>query len=277
MLRPLKRAVWRSTALLGRILRREGVPILTYHSIDDSGSLISVAPRAFEWQMQYLERAGLRSLPLREYVDRLAAGDLPRRGAFVITFDDAFKNVLDVALPILRRHGFTATVFVPTEHVGKPAPWIMRPGLPHLPLMGWAELAELGAHGFDIQSHSCTHPFLTSLPAEELEREVTASRREIEQRLGRPADLFCYPYGDLDDRVIDVLRRHGCRGAVTLEFGVNRPGSDPLRLRRVGSAHFTEPAALEACLSGCYAPLVNLRRRLRARGQEHDPRRLPGV
>ena len=124
----VKRALWSGIGTLGKVLRLGGFPILTYHSIDDSGSLISVSPAAFGAQMEYLHSNGFRALSLRDYVTRLPLGRLPARGAFVITFDDGFRNVHEIALPILRRLGFAATVFVPTDHVGGSATWTMRPG-----------------------------------------------------------------------------------------------------------------------------------------------------
>jgi len=273
----VKRALWSGLGWLGKALGLGGVPILTYHSIDDSGSLISVSPAAFAAQMEYLHRHGFRALSLRDYVARLPLGSLPARRAFVITFDDGFRNVHEVALPILRRLGFTATVFVPTDHVGGSATWTMRPGLPQLPLMSWAELAELQAAGFDIQSHACSHPFLTSLTPTEAAREIVESKRTLERALHNTTDLFCFPYGDRDRAVAEILEGSGYRGAVSLEFGLNSPGDDPFGLRRVGSAHFTSPAKFEACVWGMYAPLLRARLRLRAAlgGKRPDPRREP--
>jgi len=269
-----KRALWLVLGRLGKALRLGGVPILTYHSIDDSGSLISVPPAAFAAQMEYLHRHGFRALTLRDYVTQLPLGSLPPRQAFVLTFDDAFKNVHAVALPILRRLGFTATVFAPTDHVGGSASWAMRPGLPQLPLMTWEELAELQAAGFDIQSHACSHPFLTSLTTAEATREIVESKRTIERTLGNTTDLFCFPYGDRDAAVAGILRSSGYRGAVSLEFGLNSPGGDPFRLRRLGSAHFSSPAKFEACVWGLYAPLLRVHLGLRAAlfGKRPDPR-----
>jgi len=271
----MKRALWSGLGTVGKALHLGGVPILTYHSLDPSGSLISVSPAAFAAQMEYLHRHGFRALSLRDYVARLALGSLPARGAFVITFDDGFRNVHQIALPILRRLGYTATVFVPTDHVGGSATWTMRPGLPQLPLMSWEELAELQAAGLDIQSHACSHPFLTTLTPAEAERELVESKRTIEERLGNTADLFCYPYGDGNAAVAELLRSSGYRGAVTLEFGLNSPGADPLRLRRVGSAHFTSPAKFEACVWGMYTPLLRAKLRLRSAlsSTPPDPRR----
>jgi peptidoglycan/xylan/chitin deacetylase (PgdA/CDA1 family) len=271
----LKRAVWSVLGRLGQALHLGGVPILTYHSIDDSGSLISVSPADFTAQMEYLHHHGFRSLSLRDYVTQLPLGRLPARGACVITFDDGFRNVHEIALPILRRLGFVATVFVPVDHVGGSATWTMRPGLPQLPLMSWEELAELQAAGFDIQSHACKHPFLTALNRAAATREIVESKREIERRLRNATDLFCYPYGDWNADVAAILRDAGYRGAVSLEFGVNPRRGDLFRLRRIGSAHFTSPAKFEACIWGMYAPLLRARLWLRAAllGKRPDSRR----
>ncbi len=88
------------------------VPILTYHSIDDSGSIISTSPDKFRSQMRHLRDKHFNVISLKEVVTNIRKkSPLPRR-SIAITFDDGFKNVYNIAYPILKNYGFTATVFL---------------------------------------------------------------------------------------------------------------------------------------------------------------------
>lgn len=99
-------------------------------------------------------------------------------------------------------------------------------------LAGWEELARLDPRLVAIGSHTLTHPILTTLPADEAEKEICGSRALLEKRLGRPVELFCYPNGALDSSALALARRT-YRVAVTAAPGAVRPGSDPLLLPRL--------------------------------------------
>jgi peptidoglycan/xylan/chitin deacetylase (PgdA/CDA1 family) len=155
-----------------------------------------------------------------------------------ITFDDAFRSVLTLGLPILRDLGVPASVFVPTGHIGGgPMRW---PGIdewsggPHEhELVGctWDDIAELAEAGWEIGSHTRTHPRLTSLSDHEVRTELVDSKAECEERLGRPCRSLAYPYGDHDERIVRATRRAGYVAAGTL------PGrfetTEPLRYPRL--------------------------------------------
>ncbi len=101
----------------------ELVPVLRYHSLDETGSCISTPPSAFRAHLAFLARHGLRAVSLRDHAlldpDEAAA-------TVVVTFDDGFQNNLDVALPALREHGGTATFYVVAGCVGAPPAWTQR-------------------------------------------------------------------------------------------------------------------------------------------------------
>jgi peptidoglycan/xylan/chitin deacetylase (PgdA/CDA1 family) len=98
--------------------------------------------------------------------------------------------------------------------------------------MRWAQLRELAAAGHEIGSHTLSHPLLTRVGGEQLEREVAGSKAILERELGVACEAFCYPNGDCDDRVVEAVRRAGYRVAVVTAWGPNGPGADPLRLTR---------------------------------------------
>lgn len=267
-MREIERQLLRCLGTLGENLKSRPIPpVLTYHSIDDSGSMVSVSPREFAWQMSYLKEKGFRSVSFRDYINALDGKTVLPAKAVVITFDDGFRNVHDVALPIMLRSGFTGTVFVPTAFIGKIPGWEMEEGLPRLPLMDWGELKALSRSGFEIQSHTHNHCRLSHLEASRIRTEIAESREAIECELGNRVDMLGYPYGENGDAAVSELKRAGFIGAATIEFGLNSPGADLFRLRRVGSAHFSERLAFRTCVWGMYGGLLAMRRtykRLRA-------------
>jgi peptidoglycan/xylan/chitin deacetylase (PgdA/CDA1 family) len=178
-----------------------------------------VTPQAFERQLELLVRRGYEGATFRD----VALG--PRAGKSVaVTFDDAYLSVLELARPILDRLGLPATVFVPTDWParGEPMRW---PGIDQwmggefeaeLRPLTWEQLAELDAHGWEIGSHTRSHPHLTSLSDTALEQELCESRAECERRLGRACTTLAYPYGDYDARVVAAAGRAGYEAACTL-------------------------------------------------------------
>jgi len=172
--------------------------ILTYHSIDDSRSAISVTPLAFKQQIEWLARQEVRVVPLNVL---LTLPDHTR--AVALTFDDGIANVATLALPILAEHGITATVFVVSRQVGKDNRWEARSRhrAPLLPLLNWEQLGSLFSRGWTIGSHSRSHRHLPSCSAQQLDDEVEGAADDITAALGARPAWFAYPYGAVDGRV----------------------------------------------------------------------------
>jgi peptidoglycan/xylan/chitin deacetylase (PgdA/CDA1 family) len=175
------------------------IPFLTYHSVDGSGSPVSTAPRDFERQMAFLARAGYRTIRLGEAAALVRAREpLPER-RLLISFDDGYRNNLETALPILRRHGFTAVVFVTTGVIGGDNSWPdQHPAIPKLPMMDPDELRALRAGGIDIGAHTHTHSRLPELGPTAVREELSRSKNILEDILGKSVDLFSYPFGAHD-------------------------------------------------------------------------------
>jgi peptidoglycan/xylan/chitin deacetylase (PgdA/CDA1 family) len=205
---------------------------LTYHSIDGSGSTISVAPGAFDGHARWLESGRVRVVSLDEIVDG-SHGD-----AVAVTFDDGFANVM-APVQRLRAAGLPVTLFVVSGRVGSTNAWGDRAsaGVPTLPLLGWSDLERLAALGVTIAAHSRTHAALSTVSDAALEDELAGCQADLERRLGiRPRHL-AYPYGDLDDRVAERTRQHYAF-AHTTECAAVAGGSDPCRLPRVDMYYF---------------------------------------
>jgi peptidoglycan/xylan/chitin deacetylase (PgdA/CDA1 family) len=188
-------------------LRLGEVPmILMYHGVADEAedpNHLCVAPNRFAEQMGWLKRRGLRGVGIGTLVDEMRAGR--SRGLVGITFDDGYVNVLEAALPELRRHGFTATMFVISGRLGASNEWDEGP---RWPLMSAGQVGELAAAGMEIGSHSATHARLAGIGAGQLEAEVSESKASIGELLGARIRGFAYPYGSMD-----AAARHAVRDA----------------------------------------------------------------
>jgi peptidoglycan/xylan/chitin deacetylase (PgdA/CDA1 family) len=218
------------------------VPILAYHRFGAAGGRMVVSPSSFAAQLEWLARNDYRVIPLAQLAGYLAGKQtLPRR-AVVITIDDGYESAHRHALPLLRKHGFPATLFVYTDFVGGGGE-----------SLSWQQLHELASSGLvDIQAHSKSHRnLLERSPAESdqqyrhgLEQEVRAPREILERRLPVQVRHFAFPYGDANDIVLDLLGRQQYQLAVTVNPGGNPFFAQPFMLRRtMRSGPACRPAA----------------------------------
>jgi peptidoglycan/xylan/chitin deacetylase (PgdA/CDA1 family) len=187
---------------------RRDLPVLTYHSIDNSGSPVSIAPREFRRHMDALAAAGWRTIDVDTFLRGRRDGGWPAR-TFVLTFDDGYRNLLDEALPVMAACGFTGVVFAATDRVGGTMIGPDEPSwTPASPLLDWDGLRAMAAAGWSIASHAVTHRRLPSLAPAEVARELAESRARIEHEIGAAARALAYPYGDASP---DVERLAGER------------------------------------------------------------------
>jgi peptidoglycan/xylan/chitin deacetylase (PgdA/CDA1 family) len=181
------------------------VLVLCYHAVSpDWPADLSVMPERFEAQLELLVRRGYVGATFER-----AVTDAPAKRTLAVTFDDAFRSVLDLALPVMRRLGLPGSIYVPTDFPGRPGPmawdgtdrWVGGPHEHELRCLEWAELGELRESGWEIGSHTRSHPHLTQLSDEALRDELEGSRAECEEAIGSPCRTIAYPYGDVDERV----------------------------------------------------------------------------
>ena len=133
---------------------------------------------------------------------------------------------------MLRRHGLTATVFVPTDHVGATNGWEHQ-ARAAAPIMDWDALADVVAAGLTVASHAASHRPLTALAHHEVVLEVLRSRAAIEDRLGRPVTAIAYPYGEHDPIVRHLVGAAGIPTGVTCEGRRSHAGDERLALPRI--------------------------------------------
>jgi peptidoglycan/xylan/chitin deacetylase (PgdA/CDA1 family) len=233
--------------------------ILTYHSIDQASTPISVSPSCFERHIAWLTRSAVRVLPLPELFRTTDAEQ-----AVSITFDDALGSVSDIAAPILAAHGLTATVFVPTARVGLDNRWrgTGDRGIPMQRIMTWDEIAVLLERGWTIGAHTRSHPRLVECDDRELVDELAGAAEDIRTHTGQQPRTFAYPYGALNDRV--------CRAAgqvydlcCTTDLRVLSDGEDRTALPRLDAYYLQTPGLLERWGSARQLRYLGFRRVLR--------------
>jgi peptidoglycan/xylan/chitin deacetylase (PgdA/CDA1 family) len=200
-----------------------------------------LSPERFAGQMRVLARSGLRGVSLAEL--RAAESRGRAQGLVGLTFDDAYRDVLDWAPPVLAGHGFTATVFAVSDLLGGENTWDPPP---RRRLMDADDLRRLADQGWEVGSHGATHVRLAGLDADGLRREVAGSRQALARVTGVPPATFCYPYGSVDAAAVEAVRAAGYVSAcaVSPPPGLDRELASP----RIGIAERDHPLRFAARL-----------------------------
>ncbi|KUF15948.1 polysaccharide deacetylase [Streptomyces silvensis] len=203
--------------------------IAMYHSVADPADdpyRITVSPERLDAQLGWLRRRGLRGVSVERLLDACRRGR--GRGLVGLTFDDGYRDFLDHAVPLLHRHGCTATVFVLPGRLGGDNAW--DPLGPRKPLLDADGIRQAAAHGMEIASHGLTHIDLTAAGDHALRREAAGSRAALADLTGQDVPGFCYPYGKADGRVLAAVRAAGYRYACAIGPGAL---TGPLALPRM--------------------------------------------
>jgi peptidoglycan/xylan/chitin deacetylase (PgdA/CDA1 family) len=214
-----------------RRLFERGNPVLTYHKLGPRPGKVRikglyVSSGLFARQLEELRTAGFSSGTLET-----CAGPA-RSKRLVITFDDGYSNVLRYGLKPLADSGFRAIQFLVADLLGQHNTWDVPLGEASEPMMDAAQVRDWLAAGHDIGSHTLSHPYLTKLPPARAREEITASGKKLEDLFGRRISHFCYPYGDWNEAVRDLVQAAGYITACTTDPGINRPGDSPFLLKR---------------------------------------------
>jgi peptidoglycan/xylan/chitin deacetylase (PgdA/CDA1 family) len=219
------------------------VPVLMYHAIGnppaDAPFPGLFTPRgAFVAQMRALAGAGYHPVTLdRVWRAWRGRGALPPRPV-VLSFDDGYRGDYTIARPVLRQRAWPAVLNLVVANLHR---------------LGWGlrtwMVERMAARGWEVDSHTLTHPDLTTVAPGSLRREVQGSRSILRRLVHQPVEFFAYPYGRFDAAVIEAVRQAGYVGAETTLPGLARP-SQAFTLRRVRVEDGEAPADVLASLAG---------------------------
>jgi peptidoglycan/xylan/chitin deacetylase (PgdA/CDA1 family) len=206
------------------------VPVLCYHRFAVScDSNLCMPADVFERQMRYLKNNGYRVIgpeELNEFLDYRQA--IPKK-AVMISVDDGYRSVYNVAYPILKKYGYAATLFIYINYVG-----VSRRAIT------WDQLRELKRAGFTIASHTIAHSDLSKQKPDEddqaymarLKKEIFQSKQIIDNKLDQNTSAFGYPFGRWNPKVVALIRQAGYKMAFTVKRGGNPFFADPFLLKR---------------------------------------------
>lgn len=222
-----------------RRLFSTGVACITYHKIASRPRGVRIKglyvnPRLFKRQLAELAEEGFNAPGYGEIP--ATAGD---SHAVSLAFDDGFANAFENSLQPLAEHKFRAIQFLVADRIGRFNDWEVQTGDVRETLMDAAQVREWLAAGHQIGAHTLTHPFLTRVSPREAREEIFAGKKKLEDLFGVPIRHFCYPYGDRNPAIREVVREAGYETACTTEFGVNTKETPPFELRRIMARHRT--------------------------------------
>jgi peptidoglycan/xylan/chitin deacetylase (PgdA/CDA1 family) len=216
-----------------RELFATGHALLTYHHVGSRPRGVRlkglyVTSKLFAQQMAELKAEGFET----DMFGAMRSGH-PRANRVFLTFDDGFADVFENALPVLRQHRFRSIQFLVVDLLGKTSAWQASSGeVPGL-LMDKTQVKDWLAAGQEIGSHTSTHPRLTQVPLHQAREEISGSKKKLEDTFGIAVEHFCYPYGDWNPAVRDIVAEVGYKSACITKFGVNHSASDPFALKRI--------------------------------------------
>lgn len=208
----------------------QAVPILSYHHFaENCESNLCISASVFDQQMSYLKNNGYRVITMRELLGFMQYRHAIPKRSILITIDDGYRSAYDIAYPVLKKYGFTATLFIYTDYVG-----VSRSAIT------WDQLREMKADGFGIGSHTISHCDLTKKRTGEnyqdylarIKREIFGSKQIIDKELGQDTFCFAYPYSRYNASVLNLCEQAGYKIGVTVDRGGNAFFKDPLVLDR---------------------------------------------
>lgn len=224
-------------------IRIPGCYILVYHRVtDEKDESVSTSIKNFSRQISFLGKY-FSIITMEWLINSIKNREPLPSNSIVITFDDGYKDVFTNAYPILKEHNIPATVFITTDFIeGKSL--YDAPHLNPLPrgerrqedILSWEDILEMIDNNISIGSHTVSHPKLSALTDNEIEREVGESKDIIQRHINKEVVCFSYPYGGRDffnERIKEMLKRNGYQCACSTIYGINDLNSDLFELKRI--------------------------------------------
>ena len=243
------------------------IPILLYHSVSEhtSGDFApyAISPGAFAEHLDLIVERGHSALTVSDLVGLLDRGEaLPERPV-VITFDDGFADFAEAAWPALEARQLPATLYVTSGQVGGSSVWLSEEGAGDRPMLSWQDLRDLADAGCEIGAHTLTHPPLDCIARTAAAQEISGSKVELEDGLGRPVPSFAYPHGHHDRHVRDLVVAAGYESACAVKNALSHTEDDRFALARITVLGDVGVDGLEAYLDGRGVRTAPRRERLR--------------
>ncbi|MGE5397697.1 MAG: polysaccharide deacetylase family protein [Chitinophagales bacterium] len=216
----------------------DGVPILAYHKVSPdprAGGLgLRVKPADFDWQMRYLKDNGYHSVSIGSVIDHFTRGKKLPKKPFVVTLDDGYQDNYFYVYPILKKYGYTATIFVATKTIGRFNEFDYKDGIqPKNKMLTWDEIKEMSANGITIGAHTIDHVHLTEITPDKARHQIAGSKEVLEKELKKEIQYFCYPYGEYNQAIAEIVKDSGYLAALTTQQGLVRPTMNPYLLKRI--------------------------------------------
>jgi peptidoglycan/xylan/chitin deacetylase (PgdA/CDA1 family) len=225
-----------------------GLRILYWHRIAASHDQLAVHPTRFRREMELIHESGQRVVDLYSLSKESLDTD---DNMLALTFDDGYQDFVDEVLPELQRRRWPATVFVVPWAVDGRVRFSWYRQEEHPRLLSWDEMRDIERTGLvHFEPHSLSHPYLPDETDESAWREIAGSKAAVEEKLHRPARLFCYPGGFFTHREIEMVERAGFAAAYGCEYGANRRTSNWYRLRRTIVDKYDSDLVFAARLAG---------------------------
>ncbi len=239
---------------------KQAIPILVYHSVDTECSSAyrrwMVLPSEFDAHMGVLADNGYQPMTISNLATRLRQGALLPPRAIAITFDDGLADFRTGALPVLRRYGFPATLYVVSGYVGKTSRWLAPLGEGGRAMLNWRELRNISEAGIEIGAHSVCHPQLDILTIARASQEIAGSKRALEDGLGCEVPSFAYPHGYFNRKTQDIVRGAGFSSACRVRHALASDAEDLFALSRIVMTSAISAGDLHRLISGVALPVA---------------------
>ncbi len=248
------------------------LPILTFHAVDDTAAVISFSPKLFRRGLERLSQEGYRTITLMEATECIMRKEPFPDRSFVITFDDGYESVYSKALPVLRDLDFSATVFLTTGMNPTTRSDERLPSLERRLMLSWREIQEMQKYAIEFGAHTLTHPDLTKLSRQQIEFEISDSKKRIEDATGTQVSSFAYPFGRFDERSREIAQQYfAC--ACSDRLGIAKAQSDRFALERVDAYYLRSEKVFDLLPTKFFSGYIlsrSLPRRLRRLLQKYS-------
>ena len=249
-------------------IKRRRIPVWVYHNVapvkPGSAPGLTIEPGVFKNQIKLLKSKRYNPISIQSWINWIKDGITLPPKPILITFDDAYFDITKYALPILEKYGFNSLIFVVTDLIGKTNIWDNKLGWNSLPLMGEDDIVKWSKRRVEFGAHTCSHLSLTEATDSVLYTEIFACGDKLESIIGKPIYSFAYPYGNLNNKISDLVNKQYMLG-FSIREGVNTSKTEQSVLKRTTLLPWDSNFDLFFRAHFGYSPIKRLRTAVRLR------------